>query len=496
VGRKILHRLTSASQSACERDTTIRVCTFDDAARNTGFVSLKKLLLGIALTVMPVAAHAQSCPTGFPSVVWMCFNNPFGTSAQQTDVVLGFRPSSGVINTNNGVGPMTVAQIGNAITGANLAVGLGYVPVAPNPQTGLVTGTTGNATALPYWRAAVARVRAGIGRAKLLVIGDSTTMGAGAGTGGNTGLAGAYPKSWVQDLSKLLSNFVSSSSNSILSDQNSPQLYTSYDSRVSFGTGWAATTNTTLGGNLFQYTTGATGTLSFTPTASINTITIYYVQQSGAGTFNTNVDGGSSLGTTNAAGASFLTSVTYTVTAGTHTVNIIGNNAGNISIVGVLTYNTATPAVDFIQAGYFGGLAVTFVGTTNVWSPQNVESYLAPDLTIIDLTINDSNNGTTLAAYQTNIQSIITTAKSTGDCILMVGPPSNSPQATNGTLASFVQVLYTLGATNNCLVVNTLYRWNSYAATNPLMPYYDSNHPTAPGYYDLAQEVYEVLSAP
>jgi hypothetical protein len=108
-----------------------------------------------------------------------------------------------------------------------------------------------NAASFPHWRAAMARVRAGTGRGTLLIVGDSTTMGAGAGTGGTTNLNAAWPKAWPRLMAKLLPTLgVPISDATLQGDQTSQVAYGTYDTRVTFGTGWLNTGGfATIGGH-------------------------------------------------------------------------------------------------------------------------------------------------------------------------------------------------------------------------------------------------------
>jgi len=351
---------------------------------------------------------------------------------------------------------------------------------------------------LPHWRNCVAKVRLGTARCKLMTAGDSTTSGAGAGTSGAVNLIGARVNSYPAVLAKILAGYVAINDNAILADQNvvaQGVTYPQYDPRVTMGANWANSgSGTALGGVLFHFTTGAANNMTFTPAAAFDTIVIYYVRNAGHGTFTTNVDGGASLGTTNAAGAAAVLTTTFSVTKATHTINIVPANDAQFFIVGVITQDSTASAIDLYQAGIYGATSTTFNSTTNAWSPLSLLPTIAPDLTIIDLTINDSNAGTALATYSANIQALITSAKLSGDVVLMVGPPSNTAAATNGTLDTYIGTLQNLSITNGAPLTNFKQRWVSYAAMNAIMPYFDSLHPAAPGYQDMAEALTNAIA--
>lgn len=348
------------------------------------------------------------------------------------------------------------------------------------------------------WQRAAARVRAGTGRARLLVVGDSTSCGAGAGTGGVCQLDGAYANSWPQLLARLDAPLVPFSANSVIGTQGTLQLAPAvYDPRLSPGAGWAASAGTaTLGGAQWGFTGAAASAFAFTPVATFDTVTIRYIQQAGPGTFSVNVDGGAPLGTVMTAGTRAYASVTHNVPPGSRTVNIVANGDGTVFIGAIETSNSAVPAVDVLQGAWFGAKAINFAGASAAWSPLNAIPLFAPDLTIINLTINDCNGDTPLADYQTQMQQIISAALITGDVLLMVGAPSGTAQATDGRLDRLIAVLNQLALTNGCALLSIKERWGSYAAIQTTFPYHDMVHPGALANQDEANAVYAALNLP
>jgi lysophospholipase L1-like esterase len=382
----------------------------------------------------------------------------------------------------NGAGGLGVRQ-----------VGIGFAS-APETASGWFNVNSAN---MSKWRAAVAKVRAGTARGRILFVGDSTTMGAGAGTSGTANLNGAYPKSWPADLAKLMNSAIPTSYNSLWSGLSSASAsgitYPNLDTRVTFGANWS------LGAvSLFSYTTGAANNLAFTPPGQIDTVIVYMVQNGGTGTATFNVDGGASLGTITSAGVTSIVSYTATVTKGAHTINIVPNNNGSFFIQGIIAYDSTTPGVDFVQAGQYGATAANWNNNGSPWNPGAYFASAQPNLSIICLTINDSNLGiANLPTYITNMQTVITLALAQGgDVLLMVGPPSNTTQATDGTLDAYISALRSLAVSNNLPMLDLKARWVSYAVTNPLMPYFDNLHPGAVGYQDEALAVSEILSTP
>lgn len=352
-----------------------------------------------------------------------------------------------------------------------------------------------NAATLPKWRAAIAKVRAGTARGRIVLCGDSTTAGAQAGSGGTLNYNGAFAKNYPRAFGVLLNKAVTTSDNSFICDQAQNVAYGTYDPRVTLGTGWTAA-QSSISGNMFKFTTGGgSGTLAFTPAGQIDTIKVVYYTTTGQGTMAVNVDGGSTLATVNAGAAgNVVTTQTISCTKGSHTINMVANNNGNIFMLGIIAYDSTAPAVDLVQCGASGSKAITWDNNSFAWSPLTVMPILAPDLFVLNLTINDSNTPTDLATYTSQMQAIITQMKTTSDVLLMVGAPSSTTQATNGTLDSYVSALKSLAVSNGIGLLNIKTRWVSYAVTNPLLPYGDTLHPTSPGYQDIALALANALN--
>lgn len=342
------------------------------------------------------------------------------------------------------------------------------------------------------WRKAVANVRTGTARAKLLFVGDSTTMGAGAGTGGATNLNAAFPRCFPARVATILNQtFVPCSFNSIWGSQNAPAVltYSTYDTRTVFGTGWAMSGGGTLGANFIRFTSGGgVATFAFTPTAAFDTITIYYYAAAGQGTFTTDVDGGASLGTTNTATGSGFLSTSFTVSAGTHTININAQNNGSLFISGIIPSLSTTYAVDAVLAGHYGATALNYTPAGSFGPLTALRAY-APDCTVVNLTVNDAFQRTNLSTYRANLATLISAAQESGDVVLMVGAPPNNTVTTSGTLGLYADVVYDLAAQYNCGLVDIYRRWGVYSNISAYFPYYDALHPGNLAYADMAQAV-------
>jgi lysophospholipase L1-like esterase len=332
------------------------------------------------------------------------------------------------------------------------------------------------------WRKALAKVRAGAGSAKLLCVGDST-------------IAGAFVNQQASvpgRLSALLNSYYVKSDIDTIFASNGMSATVTVDSRVTVGTGWTANF-ASWGAGGWSSASGAAGSLSYTPNTSFDTVTIYYVKNSGHGSVTVNVDGGASLGTINASNASLaVASTTYTVTAGTHTINITGATGGQVFILGIEVALSTAPAVHVANAGKGASKTSDWIGTSGPYDFLTMFDLYQPDLTIIDLGINDAGVSTSTSTYQTNLTTIVTKAQLYGDVLLTSFPPSGgSPHST--VEPTYLPILQAVATAKGCGYVDLYSRWVSYASANALGFMNDNLHPNSLGYADWAQAIFNAL---
>ena len=127
---------------------------------------------------------------------------------------------------------------------------------------------------------------------------------------------------------------------------------------------------------------------------------------------------------------------------------------------------------------------------------RNALPALAPDLTIINLTINDWAAGTPEADYKADLQVIINAAKVTGDAVLVVGVPSNPGTASLEAQAQFAGYVYELAELNDLPLIDLRYRWVSQAYMPERAFYFDGVHPGYIGCSDIAQTKARVIGNP
>jgi len=339
-------------------------------------------------------------------------------------------------------------------------------------------------TTLPIWRAAKqALLAGGTTRPKIIIAADSTGMGWGAGVG--TAYTGARALSTAAALASGLTargipaTVDNWSGFGIGGGQTFANIH-AYDPRSTPVSGWAATTTPAIiwfGGG-FIHSGNPVSTFPFVPANSFDRITITWLQFSGGGSFNINVDGGASLGLINTANATqALVSQTFTVPAGTHTINLVPTSTTASYIMKCVPWLSASPAVDILIGAWGGATAADWADVSVPQSAANAIAFEAPTLTIFKLGTNDENNGLT-PAFKTNMQVPVDKAKITGDILFEMHPPCND--AGNIANQATTQAYYRdLCGTNSCGMVDWLQKYGDWTNLNDLGLAYDSKHQNA-----------------
>jgi lysophospholipase L1-like esterase len=373
-----------------------------------------------------------------------------------------------------------------------------------NPSSAVNPGSFNiSPTMLPKYRYALGSMRDGDRNVRVLKLGDSTTAGFNAT---NKGLIG-NPRAKnmpVQLAAMLNSYFAPSSAHTIFGDSHASVGFSTYDTRMTLGTGWVIYqgSNNPWFVGLFGNSTPSSGNLSFTPTGNVDTFVIWYLTSPGEGTFTCNVDGGSTLATVNANAASSLSSVTVTAgSVGAHTLNIQKTSATGVNyIYGIEAYDSTTKCIQIMQMARIGGASGGMLQNNQPYDALNALPILKPDLITIDLTINSwaVTPNETPAQFTSNMQTIINAAKATADVILCTGVPSRATVASLATQRGIVQALYGLASYNNLPLIDHWSRWGSWEALSPLGMYgtdQDNLHPAYQGYSDKALAEFTVLTS-
>lgn len=396
---------------------------------------------------------------------------------------------SGITSGTNTTGAMVVG------TGGSLAAtGTGTITATNLTNTSLVQAKEYEdlqyGIPLQHFQAKLAQVKKGtLSKVRIFCLGDSTTGGKGAGGGDPWG------NSWPAVLTQLFQkNGFNATTGAFYASGDGTNASSTYNSkRLTLSGAWATQATPTLGGNLYVTTTTA-GSLSFTPTDYWDTAIITYLTNSTQGTFTTDIDGGSPTTTNGNGSTSQLRFTQTTATPGIHTLNWKYVSGTKVFASGVECYNSTLSQVMIVNCGWGGVTTGGMAAGTQAFDPIQSLQFQAPDLTIFGTIINDWLQLTNMTNLATAAQSLITTARLSGDCIWMLSVPSGISNTPLATQQAYVAVIRGVCATNNVPVVDIFDRFQSYEITNPFGLYSDTIHENGPGYDVVAEAVFKAIN--
>lgn len=350
-------------------------------------------------------------------------------------------------------------------------------------------------------RNAIARALSGQ-RSRILLNGDSTLVGAGAGTNGagSTGLVGARAGNWATQLAaRLTAMGIPAFNEAIIGNQNvntdGGVTYSQYDPRLTV-TGFTTDAIGCPGGKAWLST--ASGSVwAFTPVMPFDRFDVLTASNNGNGSVTANVDGGATLATINTNAALNIQKTTVSCTRGTHTINLTTTSTANTYIIGVIPWDSTLGGIDLLQAGWWGGKAADLAQSSVGFHPNAAATLaaLAPNYTINQITINDANDGTAAAAYLASITAMDTAQAAAGAGVMwMSGIPSGTPQSSDGTLAGIVAQVAALATTKSRPYADLCGRLVSYAALNGIGWMYDTKHGNRQLYADEALWLADLLT--
>lgn len=364
-----------------------------------------------------------------------------------------------------------------------------------------------NATASKFAtiKTGLARVTGATGRARIVVIGDSTSWGEGGGDSGGNLRVNAKENCWPTQLAKSLTTlgFPANYENLYCSGANTTvtsitDFQNAYKTGFNTTGGWAFSASTGPGGCLFTNTTDTTGVLSYTPQINVDTFELCEINSGTASAIITyNVDGGAETQITQSAAASLRFTTIPAGSVGSHTLNIKRVSGASVFIIGVRAYDSTTSQVDVINIGRGSSQTSDWIVSANPWSPLNGVTSLCStaDLVIIDLTINDALLGATVAAYKANLKTIIAQAAAGGASILLLtGNPSATTTIPDITQQTFRQAMRDVANDLNLPMID---QWPVYGDWNTLNTkawMYNANHPNKLQYADLGAFVANAIA--
>lgn len=282
--------------------------------------------------------------------------------------------------------------------------------------------------ALPKWSIAWAKAQAGAAArpARLLFVGDSKTMGAGASkvADGPKYITDVFVRSKSAHVARLLRRSAAVYEGFMgYNGVATPAERMVYDPRVQLtNTGGgvralAGTITASSAGTFLSYVQGAVPVDRFSLLTQWDSTRPAFSVAKGSESFTLTPTGAT-------ANVSSRQEVVFT-TKDAAAITLTKNATGTTPIIGGVAWDSANPGVEVMNAGVYGITAKTTV------TPQNgndmdflpVFAMYGPDLTVVALGTNDvtgaSGPNTPLSDYLAAITSICTVAKVTGDVIVI-----------------------------------------------------------------------------
>ncbi|MFK3891216.1 SGNH/GDSL hydrolase family protein [Sphingomonas sp. NPDC079357] len=303
----------------------------------------------------------------------------------------------------------TSGSIGGTVTAAALA----------RIGTPVPTVETASPTAVLGWAAARGRLRSGMAdSARIAFVGDSKTMGAGAGTGGNY-TVGAFARSRPARVAALLAagglptrtdGFFGCAGLGSIAD------LLAYDPRRSGFSSWSGGANS-LGGATMS--TGNSNPGQFQPGGAVDRCSVFIRNGSDRPPFTVTKGTESVTLTPSGPNGGFARLEVSFVTRDAAPITIArGGNTGNLQLAGLIAWDSTRPGVEIANFGVFGVVAGFQADMTNAYSPAAALATYAPHLTIVNLGTNDSAQGLAMATWLANLRTIVQQARQSGSVIL------------------------------------------------------------------------------
>jgi len=338
------------------------------------------------------------------------------------------------------------------------------------------------------WLAALGRVSAKTGPARLACVGDSTTEGVFC----------TLATTWPRLLTQLLVNAGLPAVEGCIWGHLPPSVYA--DNRVSEGSGWAKWGSSSWGqdsvhgGGEAGWTApvSATGKLAVSFAHPFDTIRVYYAKTTSTGTFAVDV-GGAPLGSADTRGTGNAVGYSdFTCPAGTHTIYVNPPTGGTVYLMGVEAWLSTDPQVLVSNGGAGGSTTGAWTAAGLPWAKLPTFDLHKPDLTVVMLGINDALSSAQATTIDANLTTIPTKAQLYGDVMLLSVVPSASP-ATKALEDTYIPKLTGISTAKGCGFLDLSAAFVDYATANALGYMADPNHPSSAGMAFVAQTIFDAL---
>lgn len=372
-----------------------------------------------------------------------------------------------------------------------------YESAASAPVTlPAIAGFTLNGSTNGTMKPALTAAKSGTARARIMHLGDSTTMGAGSN---GAIYANARVKSYPSQLAALYAaDGIQASVASLIGDNatNSLDALVSYDPRLVFAgiSLFAEPAYNTLGGaNLFN-TNAAAGAIRVDFAEAFDSVDIYHFFPGAGpdGRITVSFDGGATSSGPFVSGSSDGPGLgKITVPAPSLAVRsvLIGFPAGQTYILAVLARSSA-PGIDILNAGRSGALSSNLIVSTDPFSSLPMAKTVGADLFVVQIGTNDANTGAAPADYQARLQTLVSGLKASGDVLLVSPYPSKVAQIPLDRQQQFAAAVSAVGAASGVATLNLL---ENFGGPPPDAEMFDVLHPNAAGYAREAALIRDVI---
>ena len=348
-----------------------------------------------------------------------------------------------------------------------------------------------NTPVLPLWEAAYQRVRTNNGRARIIVVSDST------------GVGGVNPDvGWPYQLANAFTNSGISAS----ADYCSAGVFALDTQRVTIGSSWTNDGLMLTAGGLSYKATTTTNAIVFKPQQPCTHGRVWFITQPGGGTVSIELkNNGSSVTTTTvstdgADGISYLDVTSGGTLFGNPTFDVKYVSGGQVNVFGIEAWNGN--CVTIINTSLGGSAIDDWSSTTNTRSWLNAVIAMAPDLILVAPGIN-SIPGTALSTYQSQIETFVAGVKAAGiDLAMMTFVPANPVDGTHNVSVavqdSYVEINRAVATTEELPLIDVYKYFVSYDVSSaaPYSRYVDTwVHPAQNGYSAMTGLVYSILTA-
>jgi lysophospholipase L1-like esterase len=354
-------------------------------------------------------------------------------------------------------------------------------------------------------RLALSNAKIGITTCFGMFLGDSTTQGSSGS------IAAMKPNSYVTRLKDLLNGVgILANSENWMGSAGADQQGTTLpviDPRVALGAGWGIFIQGGIGGSLYRNNSNVNA-ITFTPTVPTDTCDVYYLDGAPAVTYDaisikTGVDGTVAA----ASGGTVVATATYQVRKATAVApSLISNvwtvqknnaNGNTLAIVGMSAYNNTAKSVNLLNCGVGGRKLDYFLDRANNWNANVTleQATVKPNFVIINLGINDWLQGSSVVAFQANLNALVLQLLTQGTDVILVTPvPTANSLIPTAVQNQYIQCYYNTSLQFGVALVDVWQKWQS---PDPLgIAWYGDTtiHPKPVGYQDVAKTIFNLFS--